>query len=295
MGSPDLLGTAVRLGGSVDALAALAAFVRLETEQLPADPAVRELLSLIATELVGGDSGSDPASAIPAIGLARTFLRQAAELIENPGRSGGWDHVDVPLLQSIGRLSMAISGAVLATERQLADFGAVLGAEDARFLDVGTGTGWFAIAMAQTHPNLIVEGIDIFEPALELARANVGDAGLADRVRLRRQDATSLDESEGYDAIWLPLPFLPARIVESAIAAAVRALRPGGWLLAGTFTGPPDRLSELLTDLRTVRAGGHPWSPAEIVDILSAAGLVEAQEAVRSWSAPVRLYVGRRG
>jgi hypothetical protein len=37
--APDrLMVTAVRLGASVDALAALAAYARLETEQLPADP-----------------------------------------------------------------------------------------------------------------------------------------------------------------------------------------------------------------------------------------------------------------
>ena len=100
----DVMGTAVRLGGSVDALAALVAFVRLETEQIPADPAVRDLLSQIATELVGGDGIAEPAAAAPIVGLGRTFLRQAAEMIENPGRSGSWDQVDVPLIQSMAAL-----------------------------------------------------------------------------------------------------------------------------------------------------------------------------------------------
>ena len=132
MASQHLMASAVRLGASVDALAALAAFVRLETEDLPADPAVRELLQQIAAEIVdsgGVEDGAvpDPAAAAPVVGLARTFLRQASELIENPGRSGGWDQVDVPLLQSIGRLSMAISGAIMTAERLLPDLGARLG------------------------------------------------------------------------------------------------------------------------------------------------------------------------
>ena len=131
----DLMGTAVRLGGSVDALAALAAFVRLETEQIPADPAVRDLLEQITTELVGGDGMAEPAVAAPIIGLARTFLRQAAEMIENPGRSGNWDQVDVPLLQSMGRLSMAISGAFISAGRHLPDLGALLNSPGARLLD----------------------------------------------------------------------------------------------------------------------------------------------------------------
>ena len=223
----DVMGTAVRLGGSVDALAALVAFVRLETEQIPADPAVRDLLSQIATELVGGDGIAEPAAAAPIVGLGRTFLRQAAEMIENPGRSGGWDQVDVPLLQSMGRLSMAISGAFSSAGRQLPELGALLDSPDGRLLDVGTGAGWLAVALARSRPDLAVVGIDIFEPALDLARQNVKDSGLADRISLRLQDATSLDATDQFDVIWLPLPFLPAGIVESVVAAATRALRPG--------------------------------------------------------------------
>jgi SAM-dependent methyltransferase len=293
MADDDVLKTAVRLGTSVDALAALAAHLRLQTEHLPADPAVRDLLTAIATELVG-DAAPHSSTAAPTIGLARTFLRQAAELVENPGRSGGWDQVDVPLLQSVGRLSMGISAAVLAAERRLPDLGDRLGAADARFLDVGTGTGWLAIAIAQSHPALHVVGVDIFEPALDLARANVDGAGLGSRIELRLQDAALLDEPNGYDAIWLALPFLPKAVVVPIVTAAARSLKPGGWLLPGTFTGPGDRLSELLTDLRTVRSGGHPWRPEEIVDLMAAAGLTDAQEIPRSWPAPVRLYAGLR-
>jgi len=295
MASENLMASAVRLGASVDALAALAAFVRLETEDLPADPVVRELLSRIAEEL-GADIGTTgaPAEAAPVVGLARTFLRQAAELIENPGRSGGWEQVDVPLLQSIGRLSMAISGAIMTAERLLPDLGAQLGRADSTFLDIGTGTGWLAIAMAQTHPDLTVTGIDIFSPSLDLARANVREAGLDGRVELLLQDATQLPAGPGYDAIWLPLPFLPGVIIEPVIAAAARALRPGGWLLPGTFIGPPDRLSQLLNDLRIVRSGGHPWRPDEIAGMLTGAGFAGAQEIPRSWAAPVQLWAGQR-
>lgn len=298
MASRHLMAAAVRLGASVDALAALAAFVRLETADLPADPVVRDLLSRIAAELVGTETGSavgaaDPAAAAPVVGLARAFLRQAAELIENPGRSGGWEQVDVPLLQSIGRLSMAISGAILTAERLLPDLGTQLGRPDSTFLDIGTGTGWLAIAMAQTHPDLTVTGIDIFAPSLDLARTNVREAGLDGRVELRQQNATELTASQQFDAIWLPLPFLPGDIIESVIAASARALRPGGWLLPGTFIGPDDRLSQLLNDLRIVRSGGHPWRPDEFTGMLTAAGFAGTQEIPRSWAAPVQLWAGQ--
>ena len=311
-GADPMMGTAVRLGVSVDALGALAAHLRLQTEGLPADPAVRALLAAIAAELRGPRPDPDPhagpgagagagpdAGAGALIGLARTFLRQAAELIENPGRTGGWDQVDVPLLQSIGRLSMGVVPALVAAADSLPGLGPRLAATGARFLDVGTGSGWLAIGTARANPGLRVVGIDIFAPALELARANVEAEGMAGQVELMLQDAADLaaagpDGSSGFDAIWLPLPFLPARVVPDVLRSCVAALRPGGWLLPGVFSGPGDRLSELLTDLRTVRSGGHPWRAAELLATLDGAGLADPQEVDRRWATPVRLFAGRR-
>ena len=293
MAADETMAAAVRLGAAADALAALAAFIRLESEELPADPEVRDLLARIYSQVVGPDQEIDPAAAAPVVGLARTFLRQAAELVENPGRSGGWDQVDVPLLQSIGRLSMAISGAIAVAGQLLPDLGQRLDKPGGTILDIGTGTGWLAIAMARRFPPLTVLGIDIFEPAAELARTNVREEGLQDRVEIRLQDVETLSGSEQFDAIWLPLPFLPEAVVRRALPVAIGALRPGGWVLPGTFTGPADPLSEMLTDLRTVRSGGHPWTPAEIVGLLADAGLSGAQEIPRSWTAPVRLYAAQ--
>jgi len=86
MGPQELMGNAVRLGAAVDALAALAAHVRIETEGLPADPRVRELLAAVATEVLGEDGeveGSSAGGRGPA-GLARPPVRRAWGL--GPGR-----------------------------------------------------------------------------------------------------------------------------------------------------------------------------------------------------------------
>jgi len=294
MASSGLMGTAVELGASVDALAALAAHVRLETEGIDADPAVRGLLAAIAAEVTAGAAADDPAAA-PVVGLARAFLRQATELVEQPGRAGSWEQVDEDLLQGMGRLSMAVVDAFATAEDQLDGLGERMATDGARFLDVGTGTGWLAVAVARRHPGAHVVGLDIFEPALALARANVAAEGLEDRVELRQQDVAALADAASYDAVWLPLPFLPRAVTEPALAACARALRPGGWLLAGTFAGPPGRLAELLVDLRTVRAGGHPWRDDELLAVLAAAGYADIGEVPRQWTAPVRLFVGQRG
>ena len=296
--APGLMGRAVQLGVSVDALAALAAHLRLETESLDADPEVRRLLAEIAGEVAGGPlvagNGNGNADADPVVGMTRAFLRQAAELVEHPGRGGAWDQLDEPLLQGLGRLSMAVVDSFAVAEAELDGLGERMTSDDAAFLDVGTGTGWLAVAVARRHPAARVVGLDVFQPVLDLARANVAAQSLDGRIELRFQDVTSLDEEDAYDAIWLPLPFLPRDVVGPALAASRRALRPGGWVLAGSFAGPPGRLPELLIDLRTVRAGGHPWRPEEVLPLITGQGFEAAAELPRRWAAPGRLFVGRR-
>jgi SAM-dependent methyltransferase len=149
-----------------------------------------------------------------------------------------------------------------------------------------------------------VVGIDVFEPALALARGNVAAEDMAGRVTLRTLDVAALDVAaldvaaldgpEAFDVLWLPLPFLPRDIVATAIERARDALRPGGWLLPGTFAGPDQPLARLLTDLRVLRSGGHPWTPDEVLGMLSAADLTGVCEVERTWPGPVRLFAGRR-
>ena len=287
------LGAAVRLTIAMETAAALAAYVRVTTESLEVDPRVRALLDGIAAE-IASDADEIGPSGLPIVGMVRAFLRQATELVDKPGRIGDWGHVDETILQGLGRLSMAIATAFRAAAESLDGLAERLGAPEATFLDVGTGTAWLAIATARTFPAARVTGIDIFEPALQLARRNVIDEGMQDRVDLKVQNAVDLDENETYDAIWLPLPFMPKAIVPRAIAAAGRALRPGGWLLPGTFAGPGDHVSQMLVELRTVRSGGHPWESSELVELLSAHDLADAHEVRRTWVAPVRLYAAQR-
>lgn len=289
----SVLGIAGRLGSAADALAALGALVRIETEQLTVDPEVHSVLRAIGAELLGPDLVVTPEAA-PALGLAQTFFAQGTELLRNPGRTGGWDQVDVPLLQGIGRMSMGVVSAVQAAAQAQPDLAARL-AGPARILDVGTGAGWLAVALARAYPPTTVVGLDIFRPALDLARANVAGSDVADRIELREQDARDLAPTAEFDAVWLPLPFLPPAVVPDLLAAAWGALRPGGWLLAGTFAPVGEgRLAELLMDLRTVRSGGRPWTANDLLPLLAAAGYTDAHQVPRTWAAPVHLFPARR-
>jgi release factor glutamine methyltransferase len=57
-------------------------------------------------------------------------------------------------------------------------------------VDVGTGTGAIALAIADERPDAEVTAIDVSEAALELASENAVHAGLADRVRFLQHDVS---------------------------------------------------------------------------------------------------------
>lgn len=71
----------------------------------------------------------------------------------------------------------------------------------ARIADVACGTGWSSIAMAQAYPRIIVDGFDLDEDVIALARRNAEEAGLADRVRFSVTDASELSGTGRYDLV----------------------------------------------------------------------------------------------
>ncbi|HYI51467.1 MAG TPA: class I SAM-dependent methyltransferase [Microbacterium sp.] len=76
----------------------------------------------------------------------------------------------------------------------------VLTRPGARIADVGTGAGWSSIALARAYPDLHVDGFDVDDPSIELARANAARAGVADRVRFHNADGDALSSFGRYDA-----------------------------------------------------------------------------------------------
>ena len=287
------LEAASQLGVSLDALAAVAAYLRIEAEDIEVDRAIRDLLASVASDVLGISEPVGRAEQRAIIGMVRAFIYQAEDLISHPGRAAGWHDTNETLLQGLGQASAGIVRAFDVAGAKDPSLGETLRRSDSVFIDVGTGTGWLAIAVAQTFPAMRVVGVDVLAEALKLARRNVADAGLTERVELRLIDAAKL-EPDSADVVWLPMPFLPNEVIDDVLRGASRALRSGGWLLPGTFPGPGPSLAERLMTIRTLRSGGRPWTAEELCARLHDLGLDEAREIEREWPLPVRLYAARK-
>jgi len=86
--------------------------------------------------------------------------------------------------------------------------------EGPRVLDVGTGSGAIALAIADEHPGARVVAVDRADEALALAGENLARTGLDGRVELRRGDL--LDGLEGpFDLVVSNPPYVPAAEFDS--------------------------------------------------------------------------------
>jgi release factor glutamine methyltransferase len=149
-----------------------------------------------------------------------------------------------------------------------------------RVLDLGTGSGAIALALAQERPAWKVDALDASDEALALARENAELTGLADRVNFAKSDwfGTVTDR---YDLIVSNPPYLTDAEVASA-EPEVRLFDP-----ASALAAPEDGLADLRRILESTPKFLNPggWVVLEtgtnqhtrLAEISAAAGLVEGQ------------------
>ena len=286
----DILPVVGRLGASAEALAVLAGSTGMPVAGQPLQ--VREVLAALGLDPDGVELTASEAEFVR--GLVRTILLQAIEFLDAPSRPAGWTHVDPRILQGQGAASATLVPVLRdVVVPRLDELGTRLQRPDAAFLDVGVGVAALSIAVCRAWPALHVVGVDPFGPALELARQNVAEAGLEDRITLRQIGAEALTDSDAFDLAWFALPFVPDAILEAALAAVCRSLRRGGWLVTGTFGGSGE-LGMALARLRTVRAGGRLLDSAGVEALLAAQSLIEVSSFPAGIWSPGILTVGRR-
>jgi release factor glutamine methyltransferase len=101
--------------------------------------------------------------------------------------------------------------------------------EPESLLDVGTGSGAIALAVADELPDCAVTATDTSAAALEVARANAGRLGLAERVRFTEG---TLPEGETFELVLANLPYVAERDWPS-LQPEVTRWEPREALLAG--------------------------------------------------------------
>lgn len=125
-------------------------------------------------------------------------------------------------------------------------------AHPARVADIGCGTGWSTIALAQGYPHARVDGFDLDEASIESARVNAARAGIGDRVRFNVRDASDLALAGGYDFAFAIETIHDMANPVGALVAMRQLVGPAGTVLIGdervaeTFAAPGDPIERLM-------------------------------------------------
>lgn len=201
------------LGAAVDGLAAAG----VEDPRLDAELLLAEAMGLGRAALIADPAAEVPAPAARAFGeMVRRRLRRepVAYILGRKGFRGIELAVDRRVLIPRPETELLVE---VALERA-----------PARVLDVGTGSGAIALAVADELPQCEVTATDTSAGALEVARANAERLGLADRVEFVEG---TLPEGE-FDLILANLPYVAERDWPS-LQPEVTQWEPREALLAG--------------------------------------------------------------
>ena len=117
-------------------------------------------------------------------------------------------------------------------------------AEAERILDVATGTGDLAIAMAKRCKQAHILGVDLSEEMLAVARQKVQKQGLDERIMLVKGDAENLSMvADGtIDAVTVAFGVRNFENIERGLREMWRTIKEGGKLVVLEFSTPKNRV-----------------------------------------------------
>jgi release factor glutamine methyltransferase len=165
-----------------------------------------------------------------------------------------------------------------------------------RLVDVGTGTGCIALALASELPQADVHASDISEEALEMARINAARLRLDQRVHFRKSDLLAAFPRDTFDFVISNPPYVgdseadkvqkQVRDFEPRIAVfsgkegldiyrrlipqAREVLKPGGWFVAEIGFSAEASVKELL----------HGWADIQVTaDLQGIPRVIAARKA----------------
>ena len=257
---------------------------------------LREAISVGAEQLGGVNARRDAELLLlHTLGLSKTSLFTKAYRLLSVAEQTGYEGAIArrakgePVQYITGRqefygLMLKVSPAVLIprpeTELLMEAVLARLPAGDAsQIVDVGTGSGAIAIALASKLPMARVTAVDLSDAALAVARENAAVHGVMERVRFMVSDLLEAVAGETFDVVVSNPPYVPETdreslerqvrdfepemalfagvsgldVYERLVPEAWRALKPGGLLAMELGYGQRAALAELLRGWESVK------------------------------------------
>lgn len=188
-------------------------------------------------------------------------------------------------------------------------------AKPRRILDVATGTGDLAIALARRIRDVQVMGVDLSEAMLAVARRKVEARGLDNRIVLERGDAEHLDVADAsVDAATVAFGVRNFGDLGAGLRELARTIKPGGKVVILEFSRPRNRAFRALYEFYSYkilpRIGGlvsrdkraYEYLPASVGEFPAPAVFLEMMEKAgfrncraRSQSFGIaQIYIGER-
>jgi len=169
-----------------------------------------------------------------------------------------------------------------------------------RILDLGTGCGAIAVAMATELPHAAIWATDISRQALDVARANALTHGVSDRVRFCQGDLWDAiaGETDGFDVILSNPPYVSVEEYP-ALPPEVRDHEPRLALEAGD--GGTYFLKKIIKDAHCfLKPGGWivlemaPWQTEQALDLAGATGKYGQKRRIKDYSRQYRVVAAQR-
>lgn len=112
-----------------------------------------------------------------------------------------------------------------------------------QILDVATGTGDLAIALARSIEGAQITAVDLSERMLDVARRKVAARGLDTRIRLLQGDGEHLAlDTASVDAATVAFGVRNFGDIAAGLRELARTIRPGGSVVILEFSRPRNRL-----------------------------------------------------
>jgi len=228
----------------------------LEVDDVDADPAERRFrLPAAHAEVLSDRDSLAHVTPLARYGVAFAHVLPAVEEAFRSGGGVSWEDFGQLGREAQGDANRPVFANLLGAEwlPSIEDVHERLISDPpARVADVACGAGWSSIAIARAYPKVSVDGLDLDEASVELARANLAGTGVEDRVSFQHRDAGDPALAGSYELVTvfealhdMSQPVEVLRALRSLVAddGAVLVMDER---VADSFTAPGDEIERLM-------------------------------------------------